>query len=189
MSNPKLHVVVTSTRPGRKGIAIGSWFEEAARAHGKHEVSLVDLADEDLPLLDEPNHPRLRQYTKEHTKRWSAKIDAADAFVFVMPEYNYAIPASMVNAVDFLFHEWRHKPAAFVSYGGVSGGLRAVQMAKQLLTSVSVMPIPEAVAIAMFAHQIDESGKFNPTEANTKAAAVMLDELHRWAVALKTMRG
>lgn len=188
MTNPKLHVIVTSTRPGRKGIAIGRWFEEAARAHGKHEVTLVDLADEDLPMLDEPNHPRLRQYTKEHTKRWSAKIDAADAFVFVLPEYNYSAPPSMINAVDFLLHEWKYKPASFVSYGGVSGGLRAVQMAKQVLTSVSVMPIAEAVTISMFTHQIDADGKFNPTEANTKAAHAMLDELHRWAVALKPMR-
>lgn len=187
MDKPRLSVVIVSTRPNRTGPAIAQWFESEARAHGKHEVVLVDLAEENLPLLDEPNHPRLKQYTQEHTRRWSAKVEASDAFVFVMPEYNFSVAAPLVNAFDYLFHEWKYKPAGFVAYGGVSGGLRAVQAAKPLLTSLGVMPIPESVSIHGFPQQMAE-GRFVPNEGNTKAANHMLDELFKWSTALKPLR-
>src|SRR5262245_20375897 len=116
-----LHVVIVSTRPGRGGPAVARWFVEQASSHGAFQMKLVDLAEVNLPLLDEPSHPRLRDYKHEHTKKWSATVAEADAFVFVTPEYNYSAPASLINALDYLFHEWAYKPAGFVSYGGVSG--------------------------------------------------------------------
>ena len=125
-----LLIIIASTRPGRVGLPVARWFEQHARAHGGLEVNVADLAEWNLPFLDEPNHPRLGRYTKDHTKRWSAEVDAADAFAFVMPEYNHAFNAPLKNAIDFLFAEWRHKPAGFVSYGGVAGGMRAVQQLK-----------------------------------------------------------
>jgi NAD(P)H-dependent FMN reductase len=112
---PKLHVILASTRPGRAGEPIAEWFVARAKAHGAFEVELVDLAEVDLPFMDEPNHPRLRRYTHEHTKAWSARVDAADAFVFVTPEYNYGFTAPLKNAIDFLHFEWQHKPVGFVS--------------------------------------------------------------------------
>ena len=114
-------------------------------------------------------------------------MDAADAFTFVTPEYNFGMPPTLLNAIDFVYTEWNYKPASFVSYGGVSGGLRATQMAKVPLTSVKVMPIVEQVAIPFVSKQI-AGGTFTPTDAQHKAAADMLDELHRWAAALKPMR-
>jgi NAD(P)H-dependent FMN reductase len=132
----KLHVVIASTRPGRVGPVIGKWFHEFAVGHGKFEVELVDLADPQLPLMDEPAHPRLQQYEHQHTRAWSAKVDEADAFVFVTPEYNYSAPPSLINALDYLYKEWNYKPAGFVSYGGISGGIRAVQMIKQMVTTL-----------------------------------------------------
>ena len=108
---------------------------------------LTDLAKFDLPILDEPHHPRLQKYEKDHTKAWAKAVDGADAFVFVIPEYNYFAPPAVVNAVDYLAKEWNYKPAAFLSYGGVSGGLRSVQSMKPLLTTVKVMPLPDAIAI------------------------------------------
>jgi NAD(P)H-dependent FMN reductase len=185
---PKLHVVVGSTRPGRAGEPIAKWFFDAAKRHGKFEVELVDLAEFALPLLDEPHHPRLRKYERDHTKRWSASAAAADAFVFVAPEYNFSAPPALVNALDFLFHEWAYKPCSFVSYGGVSGGLRSVQVLKQVVTSLRMMPIPEAVTIPFFANHLKD-GAFVPNEANEKAVAPMLDELLRWANALIPLRG
>ena len=103
------------------------------------------------------------------------------------PEYNFGLPPTLLNAIDFVYSEWNYKVASFVSYGGVSGGLRATQMAKVPLTSVKVMPIVEQVAIPFVAKQLAE-GKFTPTDAQHKAAADMLDELHRWAAALKPIR-
>jgi NAD(P)H-dependent FMN reductase len=183
----ELAIVVVSTRPNRQGVHIAKWFREVATKAGTFDVKWVDLAEVDLPMLDEPNHPRFRQYEHEHTKRWSAIVDRSDAFVFVTPEYNYSTPPSLVNAVDYVFHEWHYKPCAFVNYGGISGGLRSAQMAKLLLTSVKVMPIPEAVTVPFFAKQI-ENGVFTPNELQEKSAQDLLAELHRWAEALKPLR-
>lgn len=184
----KLHTIVCSTRPNRIGPAIGRWFHGVAQAHGGFEAELVDLADFNLPVFDEPHHPRLKNYQHDHTKAWSASVAAADAFVFVTPEYNYAPPPSFVNAVDYLFSEWNHKPASFVSYGGASGGLRAVQMEKLILTTVKVMPIPEGVALPMAGLSINAETGFTATDAQAAAAKAALDELARWARALKGLR-
>lgn len=183
----KLHVVIASTRPGRIGLPIGNWFFERAKAHGKFEVNLVDLKEVALPLLDEPKHPKLGQYEHAHTKAWSATVKAGDAFVFVTPEYNFAVAPALLNALDYLYTEWNYKPAGFVSYGGISAGLRAVQMAKQALTTLNMMPIVDAVALPFAMKQVAD-GVFQGNEANEKAATAMLDELHRWAEALAPMR-
>jgi NAD(P)H-dependent FMN reductase len=183
----KLHVIIASTRPGRIGLPIGNWFFERAKAHGKFDVTLVDLKEVNLPLFDEPQHPRFGTYEHAHTKAWSATVSAADAFVFVTPEYNFSTSPALLNALDYLFKEWAYKPAAFVSYGGISAGLRAVQMAKQTLTTLSMMPIVEAVALPFAMKQVAD-GVFQGNETNEKAAADMLDALHRWAQALEPMR-
>lgn len=185
----KLSVVVVSTRPGRIGPVVANWVFARAQQHGKFDVELLDLAHINLPVFDEPHHPRLRKYEHEHTKRWSAHVDGSDAFVFVTPEYNFSAPPSLVNAIDYLFQEWAYKPAAFVSYGGVSGGLRAVQSAKLQLTTVKVVPLPEAVAIPLVSNHIEPDGTFRTTEALDKSANGMLDELLRWTGALKALRG
>jgi NAD(P)H-dependent FMN reductase len=185
---PKLEIVVASTRPGRVGLPVAQWFEQRAIAHGSFEVELVDLAEVALPFVDEPNHPRLRQYTHQHTKDWSARVDSADAFAIVMPEYNYGFNAPLKNALDFLHYEWQHKPAGLVSYGGVSAGTRAAQMIKQVLTTLKIWPLPEAVAIP-FVHQfLDEEGVLQGNETMDKAADAMLDELHAYVEALKPLR-
>jgi NAD(P)H-dependent FMN reductase len=184
----KLHIVIVSTRPGRVGPSVANWFLDYAREHGGFEPVLVDLADFKLPLYDEPTHPRLQRYEHEHTKAWSASVAAADAFVFVTPEYNYFAPPSFVNAVDFLLKEWGYKPAGLVSYGGVSGGLRAAQSEKLLLTSVNVMPINTGVTIPMVTRHIEDD-VFKPSELMLASAKTMLDELLRWAEALKPLRG
>lgn len=184
-----LQMIVASTREGRKGPLVASWALECARAHGKFDVELVDLAVVNLPLFDEPKHPRFADYQHAHTKAWSATISRADAFVFVTPEYDYSAPAALVNALQYLVREWAYKPVGFVSYGGVSGGTRGVQMTKQLVTALKMMPMFEAVSIPFFAQYIDkETGAFDPGELQAKAATVMLDELLKWATALAPLR-
>ncbi len=184
---PKLAIIISSTREGRQGPLVADWFAERARQHGKFEVSVVDLKEVNLPLLDEPNHPMKRQYTHEHTKAWSRIVAAADAFALVVPEYNYGMPPALLNAIDYLFYEWNYKAAAFVSYGGVSGGTRSVQMSKQVLTSLKVVPLPEAVSIPFFAKLIKD-GKFDPGDTQDKPLTHMLDELLRWTNALAVLR-
>lgn len=184
----KLRVVITSTREQRAGIAVADWFLLRARAHGAFDVGMIDLKDVALPMLDEPTHPMRRQYQHAHTKAWSAMIAAADAFVFVVPEYNYGMPPALLNALDYLYHEWNYKAAGFVSYGGASGGLRSVQMAKPVLTTLKMMPIPEGVALPFFMKMTGEGGAFTPGEQAEKSAATMLDELARWTGALRVLR-
>lgn len=185
---PKLQVVIASTRPGRQGPAVGRWFAEFAAGHGAFEVELVDLAEVDLPLLDEAAHPRLKQYTQEHTKRWSEMVNSADAFVFVTPEYNFGSPPSLINALDYLVQEWAYKPVGFVSYGGISGGLRSVQMTKGIVTALKMMPIPEGVTIPFFTKFITEAGDFAAEDVHERSGAAMLKELARWAEAMKMLR-
>jgi len=185
----QLHIIIVSTRPGRAGLPVADWLVARATRHGKFAIEVIDLAKVGLPLFDEPRHPRLRQYEHEHTRALSRTIDRADAFVFVTPEYNYGAPPSLVNALDFLVHEWAYKPVGFVSYGGVSGGTRSVQMAKQIVTALKMMPMFEAVVLPFFAQLIDkETGVFAPPKIQDDAAVTMLDELLKWATALKVMR-
>jgi NAD(P)H-dependent FMN reductase len=185
---PTLQIVIASTRPGRVGLPVAQWFEGRARAHGAFDVDVADLAEIDLPFMDEPNHPRLRRYTKDHTKAWSARVDAADAFVFVMPEYNYGFTAPLKNAIDFLHEEWKHKPVGLVSYGGVSAGTRAAQMVKQVVTTLSMMPLAEAVSIPFVAQFVDDDERIQANETMETAADAMLDALVRWEEALRPLR-
>ena len=188
MSDSKLMVVVASTRPGRKGPAVASWFLPFARQHGAFDVELVDLAELNLPFLDEPEHPSARKYQHEHTRAWSARVEAADAFVFVTPEYNYGFPAPLKNALDFVFHEWKHKPVGFVSYGGIAAGTRSVQMLKQVVTALSMMPVAASVNLPGFTKSFGPDGAFAPGEPAARSAKAMLDELAKWSAALKRMR-
>jgi len=185
---PKLYVIAVSTRPGRAGFPLVQWFTERAKAHGGFDVELVDLKEENLPMFDEPRHPRLRQYEHEHTKRWSAKIDAADAFVFVTPEYNHGTPPSLINALIYLVHEWAHKPVSFVSYGGPAGGTRAVQMVKPMLVALKMLPLMESVMVPTFAHHIDDQGVFRASELQESHATGTLDALLKWTQTLAAMR-
>lgn len=184
----QLKIIIASTRPGRKGISVANWFVDIAKKDTNFEVEVLDLEKINLPFLDEPQHPRLQEYTKEHTKNWSKKINAADAFVFIFPEYNYSMPPTLSNAIDFLFKEWNYKPVGLVTYGGVSGGLRAAQMSKLQITTVKMVPLTEAVSIPFFEKHIDENGKFNAYEMADQSAYVLLKELLKWTVALKMMR-
>jgi NAD(P)H-dependent FMN reductase len=185
---PRLCVVAVSTRPGRAGFPICQWIFERARAHAGFEVELIDLKEENLPMFDESRHPRLRQYEHAHTHRWSAKVDAADAFVFVTPEYDHAAPPSLINALIYLVHEWAHKPAGFVSYGGPAGGTRAVQMVKPMMAALKMVVLLESVSVPLFAERIDDKGTFNPSELQEAGARLMLDALVKWTQALAMLR-
>jgi NAD(P)H-dependent FMN reductase len=184
----KLKIITSTTRQGRKGIAVGNWITALAKQDGRFDTELLDLGEINLPFMDEPNHPRLQQYQHEHTRKWSTAIDSADAFIIVLSEYNFGFPAPIKNALDYLYNEWKHKPVGIVSYGGVSGGLRSAQMLKQVVTALNMMPLVESVVLPFFNKYINDEEEFVPEESPIKSAHVMLTELHRWSDALKALR-
>lgn len=179
MSKPTLTIVIGSTRPGRVGPKFATWFRSLAIAHDGFDVELVDLAELNLPFLDEPSHPRLRQYVHQHTIDWSRTVERSDAFVFVTPEYNFGYSAALKNAIDYLSQEWADKAVGFVSYGGVAGGTRAVQQLKQVVTALKMIPVAESVNLPFFTQFIDDSGTVQPNDVMTRSADAMLDELAR----------
>jgi NAD(P)H-dependent FMN reductase len=183
-----LKIIIASTRPGRVGEPIGSWVARAARAHGGFDaVEVLDLAEIDLPLLDEPNHPRLRRYTKPHTLAWSAAVDSADAFLIVAPEYNFAMTAPLKNALDYLHAEWAHKPVGLVTYGGASGGMRAAEMIKSVLVTLRMVPVSPALSLHKAGDRLVD-GTFAPTRADVGTLTAMLDELVDYQEALAPLR-
>lgn len=187
MPKPTLQIVVASTREVRVGEAVARWVDEVARERDLFDVELVDLAAVGLPLFDEPNHPRLGQYVHEHTRAWSATVARADAFVFVMPEYNHSFNAALKNAIDHLFVEWQHKPVGLVSYGGAAGGARAVAMLKPVLSVLKMIPITEGVLIP-FVHRSVVDGVFQASDFHRTAAVAMLDQVARMVEVLSPLR-
>ena len=188
MTTPVLQILIASTRPGRVDPSVAAWIHERALAHGGFTVELIDLAVVNLPMFDEPKHPRLREYTHQHTRDWSATISRADAFIFVIPEYNYGFNAAIKNAIDYLNHEWKYKPVGFVSYGGVGAGTRAAQMLKQVLTTLRMYPLFGAVSVPFVQQFLDADRRLQPNEIMETSATAMLDELLRTTLALRALR-
>ncbi|MFT4218688.1 MAG: NAD(P)H-dependent oxidoreductase [Micropruina sp.] len=149
MSNPTLQVIVASTRPRRVGRMVADYIGERLADHGGFDIEMVDLAEVSLPLLDEPHHPRLGRYEHEHTKAWSATISRGDAYLIVMPEYNHSFSAPLKNALDYLNTEWRGKPVAVASYGGISGGTRAAAAITEVLVTLGMIVSSVGIAIPM----------------------------------------
>lgn len=179
----KLLVIIASTRPGRLGGQIGDWAANFAKQNSKFEVEVADLAEINLPMLDAPMPPSMAggKYTNEHNTAWSKIVKSADAFLVVTPEYNYSMPPSFANAIDYLHKEWAYKPMGFVGYG-VLGGARAMQVERQLVSNLNVMPVNKWVElVGVFSPMVT---KFEATEQHEKDLATTLDEVHKWAEAL-----
>jgi NAD(P)H-dependent FMN reductase len=184
---PTLMVVVGSTRPGRVGLPVARWFEALARADGRFDVDFADLADIALPILDEPNHPRLMHYVHDHTIAWSRRVDSASAYVFVTPEYNHGYTAALKNAIDYLRYEWAFKPLGFVSYGGPAGGTRAVEQLTQVAAALRLHTSFASVLIPNVHRRIDRGGLTSDPDLDA-AAARMLHELARLEQGLRELR-
>lgn len=184
----KLKVISSTVRPGRKGPLVAGWITELAKLKGTFEVELLDLGEINLPMMNEAHHPSQKKYEHEHTKQWSAKIDEADAFIFVTAEYDFNYPAPLRNALEYLVQEWAYKPAGIVSYGGISAGTRAANALKGDLATFKVVPLTEAVNFSMFTENINEKGEFHANEISHKAADLMLTQLLRWTKGLKAIK-
>jgi NAD(P)H-dependent FMN reductase len=181
-------IVVGSVRPGRVGLPIAEWVKAEAEKSGRFEVDFADLAEIALPFMDEPNHPVLRQYTKQHTLDWSARVEAAEAFIFVTPEYNYSYSPALKNALDFLNKEWWRKPLGFVSYGGVSSGTRGVAAMMAVTSALGLVRVGANVELPFGGKQIVD-GVFQPGEKESAIILKELDELDTLAAVLTPARG
>jgi NAD(P)H-dependent FMN reductase len=183
----KIQIIVGSTRPGRKGDAVGEWVLAQAKKRDDFEVELVDVADYNLPLLDETTPPSMgHPYTKNHTKKWGEKIDEADGYVFVTAEYNHSVPGALKNAIDYLFKEWNDKAAGFVGYGS-AGGVRAVEHLRQVMGEVKVADVRSNVLLSL-AHDFENYSKFKPNKAHEATLNLVFDQVIDWAEALKSVR-
>ena len=182
----KIGIILGSTRPGRNGEAVAHWIHDLANKRGDAEYELVDLKDFELPHLDEPVPPSLQQYTKQHTRDWSAKIASFDGYIFVTPEYNHSTSGALKNAIDFLYREWNNKAAGFVSYGS-AGGTRAVEHLRLMMGELQVADVRGQVAFSLLT-DFENYSVFKPATQHEDVANVMLDQLVAWSVALKTVR-
>ena len=182
----RVAIILGSTRPGRNGEAVAKWVYEIAKKRPDAEMEYVDIKDFNLPFLDEPIPPSRGQYTKEHTKKWSAKIDSFDAFVFVAAEYNHGIPGALKNTIDFLYKEWNNKVAGFVGYGS-AGGVRSVEQLRLVMAELQVATVRAQVQLSLF-HDFENFSIFTPAPYQEKSVDTMLDQVMAWAGALKTLR-
>lgn len=182
----KLAIIIGSTRPGRIGEPVAKWVYELAAQHKDAEFELVDIQDFNLPLLDEPVPPSMGQYSKEHTKKWAAKIASFDGYVLVTPEYNHSTSAALKNAIDFLYAEWNNKAAGFVGYGS-AGGVRAVEHLRLIMAEVQVATVRNQVMLSL-RDDFENYSDFKPREFHQAAVKQLLDQLTAWSGAMKTLR-
>ena len=188
MSSTRVLVIIGSVRPGRVGLPIAEWVASELAAVDGIEVDVADLAELKLPLMDEPNHPMQRRYTQPHTIAWSERVDAADAVVLVTPEYNHSFSPALKNALDYLNHEWRHKPVTFVSYGGVSAGTRGVEGLKAVTSGLGLYTTGANVEINFPTNLIGDDGVFEPSETHRARLVAAAGELISLAAAFKPLR-
>lgn len=182
----RIGIIIGSTRPGRKAEAVAQWVHGIAAKRTDAEYELVDIREYGLPLLDEPNSPAMQQYTKEHSKLWSARIASFDGYVFVTPEYNHATSGALKNAIDFLYREWNNKSAGFVGYGG-TGGVRAVENLRLIMGELLVADVRAQVALTL-GDDFEKYTTFSPRPNHEKTVNTMLDQVVSWAGALKGVR-
>ncbi|MEO8528613.1 MAG: NAD(P)H-dependent oxidoreductase [Pseudolysinimonas sp.] len=183
----KLMIIVGSVRPGRVGLPIAQWVKAEVEKTGRFEIDFVDLKELALPFMDEPNHPKLKQYTQAHTFAWSERVAAADAFIFVTPEYNYSYSPALKNALDFLNVEWWRKPLGFVSYGGVSSGTRGVTSLMPTVAGLGLVRVGANVELTFGGKQVID-GVFVPHDKEIAILAHQLDEIETLSNALAPVR-
>ncbi len=177
----KVAVIVGSTREGRFGGTVADWFVARASARADLEIDVIDLAATDLPAA-------LSRRADPNVASYAARIDHADAYVVVTPEYNHGYPASLKQAIDLAHDEWKAKPVGFVSYGGMAGGLRAVEQLRQVFAELHVVTMRDTVSFHQFFQLFDEQGQPKDPAGCEAAATVMLDQLVWWGRALRVAR-
>ncbi len=181
-----LTVIVSSIRTDRFGPIPANWIADQARKRDGLEVDLIDLADYDLPAVlggNDADAPQPGRVTK-----LGERLGRADAFVVVTPVYNRSYPASLKNTIDWFYPEWQLKPVGFVSYGGITGGLEAVDALRGVFTEFHAVTLRDSITLANFWEVFDHDGR--PVEAERLAtlAEGFLGQLTWWARSLRESR-
>lgn len=182
----KFAIIIGSTRPGRVGEAVARWVYELAKKRKDAQFELVDIEDFHLPLLDEPVPPSMGKYSKEHTKKWAARIASFDGYIFVTPEYNHGISGALKNAIDFLYAEWNNKAAGFVGYCS-AGGARAVEHLRLVMAEVQVATVRNQVMLSLH-DDFENYSVFKPREFHEKTLGQVFDQVVAWGGALQALR-
>lgn len=182
----KIGIIIGSTRPNRNSVQVAKWVDDIAQTRSDAQFELIDIADYELPLLDEPIAPLAGMYSKPHTIKWAAKIAELDGFVFVTPEYNHSIPAALKNAIDFLYAEWNNKAAGFVSYGSASG-TRSVEHLRLVMGELQVADVRAQVMLSLFT-DFENMNIFKPAERHVDSVNTMFDQVVLWSGAMKSIR-
>lgn len=182
----KIAIVTGSTRPGRLNRQVADWVLERASKRGDAEYEVVDIADFDLPLLDEAFPAAYGNYQNDHTKRWAAKIAEFDGYIFVTPEYNHTIAPALANALSYLGAEWADKAAGIVSYGSAMG-VRAAEHLRGALSELQIAHVQKTGMFSLFTDFVEFS-TFDPTEQQAASVDPMLDQLTVWTRALNSVR-
>lgn len=182
----KIQIILGSTRPGRAGEQVAKWAHEVLSKRDDAEFELVDVADFDLPLLDEPKSPMQGDYVKDHTKKWSEKISQADGYIIIAAEYNHSVPGALKNAIDFLYHEWTNKSVGYVSYGSY-GGTRAVEHLRGIAGELQMADVREHLKLSLI-NDFENWSDFKPTDRHAEELNNVANQVVTWAGALKTIR-
>ena len=182
----RIAVIIASSRPERVGPAVARWVMEGTEKREAATYELVDLAEQGLPNLDEPEPASSGSYVQPHTRRWADKVAGYDAFVFVTPEYNHGIPGQLKNALDFLYAEWNDKVAGIVCYGS-NGGFRAAEQLKLTLNELQVAVVRAQVELSTYDDMADQS-EMVPRDYQPGKRSTMLTAVERWAGALRPLR-
>lgn len=183
---PKLLIILGSTREQRRGEPIARWLADHASSREDLTCELVDLATYQLPLLSNATPPMTPSSREDAVREWAAKVTSADGYVFVVPEYNHGASAAVKNSLDHLFAEWNRKPIGFVSYGGLSGGVRAVEQLRQVAVELEMVPVRRQVAIQRIWAAIGENGEL--VDPPIGQADQLLDDMAWWASILRDGR-
>ncbi|MER5866709.1 NAD(P)H-dependent oxidoreductase [Kitasatospora sp. NPDC002040] len=184
----RVAVIVASVREGRRGPAVADWFLRTAGSHGGLELDLIDLADVSLPLEMPGWGSAPSPAAAAALADVSPRLAAADAFVVVTPEYNHSFPAALKNLIDWHGAEWRAKPVGFVSYGGLGGGLRAVEQLRQVFAETHTVSVRDSVSLHGPWSGLTEEGEPRDVAVSEGAAKGMIGQLQWWGRALRTAR-
>lgn len=181
-------IIVGSTRPGRFSVQAANWLLDFANRRGDAEYVLVDIAEYNMPLFEEPLSPLYAPVQNPGAQAFTARLAELDGFIFATPEYNHSTSAALKNALDYAYAEYNFKPAGFISWGSIAGGARAVEHLRGIMAELKVYDIREQVLIPNFYLRFDDQGRYGFGEAEERQAAPMLDELVFWADQMKTAR-
>ena len=186
-SSLRIGIIIGSTRPGRVGDQVAKWVQEHAARLGTAEYEVVDLAEVNLPLLDEAVPASAGRYEHDHTRAWAERIDGFDGFVFVTSEYNHAPSPSLLNAISFIYREWNDKAAAIVSYGALSSGVRAADKLRSTLGELQIADVRMQLAFSFF-HDFENFSVFTPGERHLATLQGLVDQLESWTEAMRGVR-